>query len=141
MSITPKIIDSNKRENLRLHMRIENSYDFELKGSINFIINLLDGRKKRISKKVKIPKKTKKDFLLTYKIDSSFSEGFYRVLAFFSYDHKKIYSLNKENDFFCILDTKKNFNEKEMFKLIKNSIVLKKFKRNLNIFLKQNSST
>ena len=107
MSITPKIIDLNGNKTLKLHMHVENPFGYQIKGSINFIINFLDGKREKISKEVKVPKKTKKDFFLTYNVKSSSKEGFHKVFAFFSYDNKKIDSSTEKNDFFLVVNTGK----------------------------------
>jgi hypothetical protein len=135
MSINPKVMPLNRRKILKLHMRVENPFDYTLKGSINFVINLPKNKKRNILKKITIHKKEKKDFFIDYKLDSSFKAGFYKVSAFFYYNNKKSYSLNKDNDFFCIIDTEKGFNEKNIFRRIKNPIVLREFKKSLKNFL------
>lgn len=104
MSITPKLIDIKGNRKLNLHMRVENPLDFELNGSINFIINYKSKRIENISKKVNIPRKSNKDFFLIYKIKPSFKKGFYKVLAFFECGGKRVYSQNKNNDYFWVAD-------------------------------------
>ena len=128
MSITPKIIDLDGNRNLKLHMGVENPFEEELKGEINFIIFLLNGKKEKILKIVKIPKKSIKNFYINYKIKSSFKQGFYKVSAFFSYRNEKVDSSTKKNDFFLVVDTKKmqGRRAKEFIKDLKKEIFKRK---------------
>jgi hypothetical protein len=137
MSISPKIISIDSNKTIKLHMRIENKINAPLVGSINFIIQKPDGKKEKIFKKVKINKNSKRDFIIKKTLNKSYKEGFYKIIAFFLYRKNKILSLNRENDFFFIIGPEILKFKKDMFKFIKNKQILKRFKRDLNTFIKE----
>lgn len=111
MSITPKLLNINENRKVRLHMRVDNPTKSRIKGSINFIIISPNKKRVRISKEVAVSPLSKKDSFIKYKIKPHYKEGLYKVIAFFSYDNKKVFSTTSQNDFFWVLNYKKNQKE------------------------------